>query len=92
MPRRKQTVSFSVHQELAERFREATREYYGRLGMCFSAAMLMFLEADPKTQGEFLKRVFDAELNNEVDATIEAAKAEQIKRIKAGEQGGQGRR
>ena len=88
--RTKQTVSFSTRREMAEAFRKAASEYYGRLGMCFSAALLMFIEADPKTQGDYLKRVFDAEVNDEVNATVEAAKSEQAKRIKSREQGGGG--
>jgi len=86
MARTKQGVNFSVHRELADRFREATREYYGKLGLCFSAALLMFLEADPKVQGDFIKRVFDAEVDDEILAVIEQAKAEQVKKIHAREQ------
>ena len=82
MPRNKQSVNFSVHKELADQFREATREYYGKLGLCFSAAILMLLEADPVKQGEYIKRVFDAEVDDEVTATVLTAKEEQLKRIK----------
>ena len=82
MPRRKQTVSFSVHPALADRFRDATKEYFGKLGLCFSAGMLMWLEADPETQARFLKRVFDAEVDDEMLAVLEQAKAEQLKAIK----------
>lgn len=85
MAKSKQGVNFAVQRELADRFREATREYYGKLGLCFSAALLMFLEADPKTQGEFIKRVFDAEVDDEILAVIEQAKAEQLKKIKSRE-------
>ena len=82
MARSKQGVNFSVHRDLAERFREATREYYGKLGLCFSASLLMFLEADPQVQAQYIKRVFDAEVDDEVEATVELAKEEQLKRIK----------
>lgn len=88
----KRTISFRIHPQLDERFREATAQYYGKVGICFSAAILMFLEADPKTQGDYLKRVFDAEVNDEVEATIDAARGEQARRIKAREQGGQKKR
>jgi hypothetical protein len=86
----KRPVSFRIHPRLEERFRQGTKAYYGKLGTCFSAALLMFLEADPKVQGQYVKRVFEAELDDEIDATVEAAKSEQAKRIKSREQGGGG--
>lgn len=86
VPRRKQTISFSIHPALADRFRDATKEYYGKLGLCFSAGVLMWLEADPEEQATFLRRVFDAEVADEMIAVIEQAKAEQMKKIQAREQ------
>ena len=86
MAKRKQGVNFSVHEDLANRFREATREYYGKLGLCFSAALVMFLEADPQVQGQYIKKVFDAETNDEIEAVIKAAKDEQLKKIKSREE------
>lgn len=79
----KQTLTFRVSPILAKRFREATAEYYGKTGLSFSAALLLFLEAEPDVQGQYIKRVFDAEVNQEVEATVEAALAEQRRRIKA---------
>jgi hypothetical protein len=87
MPR-KQAINFSVHPQLATQFREMTKSFYGKLGLCFSAAMLQFLETDPKAQAEFIRRVFEAELNDEVAEAVEAAKAEQTRRIKARDQKG----
>jgi hypothetical protein len=92
MARNKQGVNFSVHKDLVERFREATKDYFGKLGLCFSAAMLMFLEADPKTQGEYIKKMFDAEVNDEVDSVISEAKTGQLKKIKAREEGTKSKR
>ena len=43
----------------------------------------MFLEADPQTQAKFIKRVFDAEVEGEMEATLQGAKDEQLKKIKA---------
>ena len=82
MATNKQGVNFSVNRLLADRFREATKDYYGKLGLCFSAAMLMFLEADPKVQGQYIKRIFEAEVDDEVESTIESAKEAQLKRIR----------
>lgn len=92
MAKNKQSVNFSVQRVLADRFREATKQYYGKLGLCFSAAMLMFLEADPQTQGKYIKRIFEAEVEDEVGATIQAAKEEQMRRIKTREDGSKSKR
>ena len=86
-PRSKQNVNFFVHGAIAKRFREAARTHPGRLGTCFSAAMIMFLEADPRTQGEYIKRVIDAEVDDEVEQTLEAVRAEQSKRVRSRDQG-----
>jgi hypothetical protein len=88
----KRTLSIRIQPRLEERFRQATKDFYGKLGLCFSAAIVMFLEADPVTQGEYIKRVFGAETDAEVEAILEAAKAEQQRRIKAREHGGHGKR
>ena len=88
----KRPISFRVHPALAERFQEAAGPYYGKLGACFGAALLMFLEADPKEQGEFLKRVYDAEISDEVEDAIAAAKATQLKKIKSREESSKGKR
>jgi antitoxin component of RelBE/YafQ-DinJ toxin-antitoxin module len=84
---KKQNINVYVDRRLAEQFRQAAQGYFGRLGMCFSAAMLMFLEADPRSQGEYLTKVFKAEVEDEVQAIVEAAKAEQHRRIAAREEG-----
>ncbi|HEV7299601.1 MAG TPA: hypothetical protein VGN72_09575 [Tepidisphaeraceae bacterium] len=86
MARTKQSVNFAVQRHLADRFRDSTKEYYGKLGLCFSACMLMWLEADPAVQAEYLKRVFGAEIDEEMAAVIEQAKAEQLRRIKTREE------
>src|SRR2546421_12695352 len=88
----KGTVSFRLHSELADRFNQATAAYLGKVGACFAASILMFLEADPKVQGEFLKRIYDAEINDEVEDAISAAKSAQLKKIKAREDAGKGKR
>ena len=92
MPRRKQTISFSINPVLAERFREATKEYYGKLGLCFSAGMLMFLESDPTTQAQYIRRIFDAELSDEIELLLKAARGEQLKRIRSREDGAKAKR
>src|SRR3954471_10912054 len=88
----KRTVSFRLHPLIADRFTELTSAFYGKVGACFAAAILMFLEADPKTQGEFLKRIYDAEINDEVEDALATAKAGQLKKIKSREENTKGKR
>lgn len=83
----KRPVSFRIHPVLADRFQESVGPYYGKLGSCFSAAILMFLEADPAVQGEYLKRIVDTEIDDEIEDMIAKAKAAQLKKIKAREEG-----
>lgn len=54
--------------------------------------MLMWLEADPEVQAKYLKRIFGAEVDEELLELIEQAKAEQLKRIKAREDGSKPKR
>lgn len=91
-PKHKQVVNFSVDRHLVERFRETADLLRVNLSECYSAAMLMYLEAHPETQGEFLKRIRDAEVAGGVEAAIAAAKEEQLKKIKKSEEGGKPRR
>ena len=84
MPR-KQTISFLVNPALASRFREMTKAYYGKLGLCFSAAMLQFLESDPKTQADLIQRVFKAELEDEVEELLDTVQARQARHARVRE-------
>jgi hypothetical protein len=86
MPKNKQAVNFAVQRALVTRFRDMTKNYFGKLSLCFSAALLMFLEADPQTQAQYIKKVFDAEVNDEMDATLQAAKEEQMRKIRSREE------
>ena len=78
----KRSVSFRLHPALADQFQAATTPYFGKVGACFGAAVLMFLEADPKTQAEFVRRIYDAELKDEVEAAVAQAKRDQLDQIK----------
>ena len=78
-------VNFRVNHELLERFRQEMKPYYGRIGICFSAALLAFMEADPVVQGTYIKRIYEADVNDEIEAILENIKTEQVKRIRARE-------
>jgi hypothetical protein len=79
---RKQMVTFRADPAMVRQFREAAKPYYGRLAVCFSAALLMFMEADPREQGQFVKRIYDADVNDEISSILEGIRAEQTKRVK----------
>ena len=75
-------VNFAVDPRLAERFREAAKPYLGRLSSCFSAAMAMWLAADPEEQGRWLKRVYEAEVDDQVLQMLEELRAEQMHKVR----------
>src|SRR5689334_6254980 len=50
---------------IAKQFREAAKNYDNRLGMCLSAAMLMFIRANPRAQGDYIRQVFDEQIREE---------------------------
>jgi hypothetical protein len=79
---RKKLVSFRIHEDLAKAFHETAKPYYGKLGLCFSAAVAMFIQADPRMQEQFIKRVFEAELSDEVEELLGQLKIEQFGRLK----------
>ena len=74
---RKVNVNFAVSPDLVARFRKANEGYVGRLSGCFSAALAMWLAADPQTQGRWLKRVTAAEIDDEVDELLGQLQLEQ---------------
>jgi hypothetical protein len=78
-----QKIKFNVavDESLATAFRKASDHYYGRIGMCLAAAMLKFIELDPKEQTELLRRVFEIETDAEMATAVESAKEEQHRRI-----------
>lgn len=83
MPKAKFNVA--VDENIERRFREIADVYDGQLGRCLAAAMLAFLEMDPKQQAELLTRCFQAEIHGAMERLVEDAKAEQAARIKTRE-------
>jgi hypothetical protein len=66
---------------LAKEFRDVVQKYDNRLGFCLSAAIMMFLEADPAVQADFLTRVFKLDLDSQVDDVLRAIKVQQLRRV-----------
>lgn len=76
---KKKTLNLSVPEPLIEQFNIACRQYgHGKQkGMVLSAALLMFLRADPAEQGECLKQIATAQITAGVDDLVEQIQQEQ---------------
>jgi hypothetical protein len=81
---RRDTLSISTHPEISKRFREAAGKFDGRIGLCHTAAMLMFLEADPEVQGDFINRAFNAQLKDQVQALLDEIREQQASKVRTG--------
>ena len=89
---RKVTINAFTHPDLAKRFREVVKTYNNRIGTCLSAAIVLFLTADPETQGQAINEVLQAEVRDEVEAMIERIKEEQFARHKSKDKSAKDRR
>lgn len=76
-----------VNAKLAKEFRDIVQRYDNRIGFCLSAAIMMFLEADPAVQAEFLTRVFKLDLDPQVDDVLKALKEQQLGHVHERERG-----
>ena len=76
----KKTVNVFVDERIAAEFRKSAEAFKGRQGMCLGAAMLMWLESSPETQGKFLTRVFEAEVRDQVADLLAEIRREHAKR------------
>ncbi len=81
----KTKFNVAVDRHIEKRFREIAGTYGGQLGRCLAAAMLQFLESDPKVQADLLTRCFQAEIHEAMESLVEEAKGEQVKKIKSRE-------
>jgi antitoxin component of RelBE/YafQ-DinJ toxin-antitoxin module len=79
----KKSVNLAIPEDLLEEFSQVCKKYghAKQKGMVLSAAMLMFLKADPQEQGRCLEEVAVADIARGVKAMIERAKAEQYLRV-----------
>ena len=84
----KKTINLAVPQPLLEEFNEVCAHYghAKQKGLVLSAAMLMFLEADPAEQGKALERIMIADVRSGVESLIERARTEQARRIESRQQ------
>lgn len=80
---RKKTINLAVPEPLLYEFNEVCAHYghAKQKGLVLSAAVLMFLEADPVDQGKALERIMIADVRSGVDSLIERARSEQARRI-----------
>ncbi len=80
---RKKTINLAIPEALLTEFNEVCRHYgHGKQkGMVLSAAMLMFLEADPADQGEVLERILISDVRSGVESMVERAREKQAEAI-----------
>lgn len=84
----KPAMTVSVSKELQAAYREMAKTLNlgpRKLGLLFSAALLMYLEADPEDQQQCFERVVLADTKTGFKAVIEKAKADQYEKIAARE-------
>ncbi len=82
---RKKTLNLSVPAEILNEF-DAVCRHYGHAkqkGMVLSAALLMFLRADPKEQGECLKGIATAQITAGEQTLLERIRREQADAVAA---------
>lgn len=79
------TLNWNTDARIATEFRAATKQYSGKMGYCLTAAVLMFLEADPRKQSEFIKRAFEAQLKDDVDALLNEIRETQRQQVNHGD-------
>ncbi|MEX0746208.1 MAG: hypothetical protein WD118_11455 [Phycisphaeraceae bacterium] len=84
---RKKTINLAIPEPLLAEFNDVCRHYghAKQKGLVLSAAILLFLEADPAEQGEALERILIADVRAGVDTMIARARNEQVGRIEARE-------
>lgn len=70
---KKKPLNLSVSAELLDQFNEVCGHYghAKQKGMVLSSAILMFIEADPQTQGKYLKRIATAQIESGVEEMIQ---------------------
>ena len=76
----KKKVGIFIHDAVSDALDEASEQFAHKKGLCVSAAILMFLESDPKSQRKYVERVAIAELGGGVPSLLTDAKAEQARR------------
>lgn len=79
-------INVSTNPQIAAAFREMASHYSNRLGLCLTASMVMFMEADPRVQAEYLTKVLQAELKDEMDVLLKEVRGAQFRKVQAADQ------
>ena len=89
----KRTINLSIDEDLLQRFNEACSAYgHGKQkGLVLSAAIRMFLDADPRDQGAYLEAIFRDDIDKGV-ATMMAKRGEADRPRKAAKKRGPSQR
>lgn len=79
----KKTINLAIPEPLLTEFNDVCKHYghAKQKGLVLSAAMLMFLEADPEAQGKALERILIADVRSGIETMIARARQEQARRV-----------
>ena len=64
------TLTVNVDRALAERFREFVAAYNNKVGMCVSAALLLYLRAPEKVRTDLHRELFDSQFGEGIEALL----------------------
>lgn len=76
-----ENVNLYVHRQIAKAFREAAEHYGKGIGVAATAALMQFLESDPRVQAEYIARALQLDLTEKVEDSLRCIRAEQARRI-----------
>ena len=62
--KKRETLTVNVPPLVAKRFRAAVEQFGGKIGLCVSAALAMFIRATPEEQRDMVQQIFTAQLND----------------------------
>ena len=81
----KRTINLTIPQPLLEEFNGVCAQYgHGKQkGLVLSAAILMFIRADPRAQGQCIEELIKAEVAEGVQRMLERVRREQAMRVAA---------
>lgn len=77
------TINLAIDASLLDAFEQVASQYgHGKQkGQVLSAALLMFLEADPREQARCVRAVFESQVDQGMQALLEQARARQTHNV-----------
>lgn len=75
-----QNINLFVHLKVAKAFRDLADGFDKGIGVCATAAMMNFLQEDPRIQADWIARVLQLDLTEKAEDALVAIRQEQAKR------------